>query len=91
MSFGCSPVPKTRTRAHSPKPPFYETALFFPLDLCAVLPRVVVFGEFELGNRAILGGEERTTERTLQNWFWKAQKMGLVWSVPLPSKENDRA
>ena len=31
-TFGCSPVPKSGTRAHSPKPPFYETALLFPLD-----------------------------------------------------------
>ena len=27
-TFGCSPVPKTGTTVHSPKPPFYETALF---------------------------------------------------------------
>ena len=26
-TFVCSPVPKTATRAHSPKPPFFETAL----------------------------------------------------------------
>ena len=32
---GCSLVPKTGTRAHSPKPPFYETALLFPLDICS--------------------------------------------------------
>ena len=31
-TFGCSAVPKTGTRAHSPKPPFYETALLFPLE-----------------------------------------------------------
>ena len=31
-TFECSPVPKTGTRAQSPKPPFYETALLFPLD-----------------------------------------------------------
>ena len=45
-TFGCSPVPKTRTRVHSPyspapktgtrvhspKPPFYETTLLFPLE-----------------------------------------------------------
>ena len=29
---GCSPVPKTETRACSPKPLFYGTALLFPLD-----------------------------------------------------------
>ena len=32
-TFRCSPVPKTGTRVHSPKPPFFETALLFPLDL----------------------------------------------------------
>ena len=30
-TFGCSPVPKTRTRAHSLKPNFYETAFCFLL------------------------------------------------------------
>ena len=36
-------------------------------------------------------GGKRTIERALQNQFWRAQKAGLVWSVPVPSKENDRA
>ena len=31
-TFGCSPGTKTGTRAHSPKPPFYETALLSPGD-----------------------------------------------------------
>ena len=26
-TFGCSPVPRAGMRAHSPKPPFFETAL----------------------------------------------------------------
>ena len=29
-TFACSPGMKTGTRAHSPKPPFYETALLSP-------------------------------------------------------------
>ena len=29
---GCSPIPKEERRAHSPKPPFYETALLFFLS-----------------------------------------------------------
>ena len=29
-TFGCSPGTKTGTRVHSPKPPFYETALLSP-------------------------------------------------------------
>ena len=33
---------------------------------------------------------KRTAERALQNHFWRRQKLGLVWSVPLSSKENDR-
>ena len=33
----------------------------------------------------------RSTECTLQNQFWRPQKVGLVWSVPISSKENDRA
>ena len=32
-TFGCSPVPKTGTRAHSPRPPFYETTLLCPLEI----------------------------------------------------------
>ena len=31
-AFACSPRTKTGTRAHSPKPPFYETALLSPLN-----------------------------------------------------------
>ena len=41
--------------------------------------------------RAILGGGKRTIERTLQNQFWRPQKVGFVWSVPVSSKENDIA
>ena len=37
-----------------------------------------------------LGGGERTAERALQNHFWRPQKLGLVWSVPLSFKGNDR-
>ena len=64
-------------RVHSPKPPFYETALLSPND--ENVPR-------EFGG----GGGERTAERALQNQFWRPQKLGLVWSVPLPFKRNDR-
>ena len=39
----------------------------------------------------ILGGGERTIESALQNQFWRPQKVGLVWSVAVSSKENDRA
>ena len=31
-TFACSPGTKTGTREHSPKPPFYETALLSPSD-----------------------------------------------------------
>ena len=38
------------------------------------------------------GGEtKRTIECALQNQFWRAPKVGFVWSVPVPSKENDIA
>ena len=37
-----------------------------------------------------LGGQ-RTIKCPLQNQFWRPQKMGFVWSVPVSSKENDRA
>ena len=30
-------------------------------------------------------------KRTIQNQFWRPQKVGLVWSVPVPSQQNDRA
>ena len=33
------------------------------------------------------GGGERTIERALQNQFWRPQKVGLVWSVPVSCKE----
>ena len=38
----------------------------------------------------ILGGEQ-TIEHALQNQVWRPQKVGLVWSVPFSSKQNDRA
>ena len=31
-TFACFPGTKTGTRVQSPKPPFYETALLFPLE-----------------------------------------------------------
>ena len=40
--------------------------------------------------RVSLGGGKRTAECALQNHFWRPEKLGLVWSVPLSSKGNDR-
>ena len=37
------------------------------------------------------GGGQRTIERALKNHFWRPQKVGFVWSVPMSSKANDRA
>ena len=37
------------------------------------------------------GGGKRTIERALQNQFWRPQKVGFAWSVPVSSKENNRA
>ena len=37
------------------------------------------------------GGGKRTIEHTLQNQFWRSQKVGFAWSVPDSSKENNRA
>ena len=38
-----------------------------------------------------LGGGGRTIKcPPPQNQFWRPQKMGFVWSVPVSSKENDR-
>ena len=36
-TFAYPPGTTTETRAHSPKLPFYETGLLFPLDFCAHL------------------------------------------------------
>ena len=41
--------------------------------------------------RAILGGAKRTIKHPLQNQFWRPQKVGFVWSVPVSSKETDIA
>ena len=38
-----------------------------------------------------VGGGKRTIERALQNQFWRPQKVGITWSVPVSSKENNRA
>ena len=37
------------------------------------------------------GGGKRTMECPLQSQFWRPQKVGFVWSVPVSSTENDRA
>ena len=37
------------------------------------------------------GEGKRTMECAVQSQFWRALKVGLVWSVPVPSKENDIA
>ena len=37
------------------------------------------------------GGGSLTIKCPLQSQFWRPQKMGFVWSVPVSSKENDRA
>ena len=37
-----------------------------------------------------LGGK-RTIECALQNQFWRPDKAGFAWSVPVSSKENNRA
>ena len=36
-------------------------------------------------------GGKRTIECSLQSQFWRHQKVGFVWSVPVSCKENDRA
>ena len=36
-------------------------------------------------------GGKRTIKHPLQNQFWRPQKVGFVWSVPVSSKENDIA
>ena len=42
--------------------------------------------------RAFLWGMGiRTIQHALQNQFWRPQEVGLVWSVPISSKGNDRA
>ena len=35
-------------------------------------------------------GGRRAVERALQNHFWRSQKLGLVWSVPLSFKGNGK-
>ena len=36
------------------------------------------------------GGGKRTIKHALQK-FWKPQKVGFAWSVPVSSTENNRA
>ena len=45
---------------------------------------------FAARHQDVSQGPLGTKERALQNQFWTPQKVGLVWSVPVPSKENDR-
>ena len=48
-----------------------------------------------IGKR-LMGGQNVSCDfgggnRTLQNQFWGPQKVGFAWSVPVSSKENNRA
>ena len=36
-------------------------------------------------------GGKRTIKCPLQTQFWRPQKVGFVWAVPVSSKENDIA
>ena len=57
-------------------------------------PSKLQFGKRLMGGktyRAIFLGGKRTIECALQNQFWRPQKVGFAWSVPVPSKENNRA
>ena len=68
-------------------------------EICGMSFRgATIYGAWETANEGAKrivqfggGRGERTTERAFQNQFWRDQKVGLVWSVPVPSKENDRA
>ena len=63
------------------------------VEACSVLADIV--GKRQLGGQNVscdfLWGGERTKERTVQNQFWRPQEVGLVWSVPISCKENERA
>ena len=37
------------------------------------------------------GGGKRNIKCPLKTQFWRPQKMGFIWSVPISSKENDIA
>ena len=63
-TFACSPRTKTGTRAHSPKPPFYETALLSPanqIEKTRFLVRQIFNGwllNFKLVSVGILSGSK---------------------------------
>ena len=61
-TFACSPGTKTRTSVHSPKPPFYETALLSPGDNGNLLPQGV--SNVPWRKRAL-----RPTQRIIQGYF----------------------
>ena len=52
------------------------------------------FGQRLRGGQNVLrefgGGGKHTAECALQNHFWRPQKLGLVWSVPLSFEGNGR-
>ena len=54
-----------------------------------------IFGKRLMGGQNVScdfgGGGKRTIECALQNQFWRPQKVGFAWSLPVSSKENNRA
>ena len=54
----------------------------------------LVVGNSQRGGQNVscqFGGGKRTIKCPLQTQFWRPQKVGFVWSVPVSSKENDIA
>ena len=91
-TFACSLRTKTGTRAHSPKPPFYETALVFRLELrpCMVLVDVS-FGSRTRCFRA--HPPWRTTaplKRPRIATLRRSYRATLVWTTPTPKPPSPR-
>ena len=57
-------------------------------------PPATILGKRLMGGQNVsfdFGGGKRTIECALQNQFWRPEKAGFAWSVPVSSKENNRA
>ena len=86
------------TLPNNPKGPAIEKSLFRLKTFSPGLKIAISVEKFiekrQTGGQNVLCdflGGKRTIESALQNQFWRAQKGGLVWSAPVPSKENDTA
>ena len=75
-AFGCS---QTGTRAHSPRPPFYETALLFPLEKVG---KIQLWDRFVPSLVCFSGGQQPININNFSELSWEGVGVTIVDVLP---------